>query len=41
MPIPQIKPQTLPGVRKPAKPGSGSKSDEIRAGEQEFWKIDE
>jgi molecular chaperone DnaK len=41
MPVPQIKPRPLPAVKKPAKPGAGSKSDEIRAGEQEFWKIDE
>jgi molecular chaperone DnaK len=40
MPVPKVKPPGLPKVKKPAKP-TGSKSDQIRAGEQEFWKLDE
>ena len=41
MPIPKVKPRGLPKVKKPPKPTTGSKSDEIRLGEQEFWKLDE
>jgi molecular chaperone DnaK len=38
MPIPKVKPPGLPKVKKPP---TGSKSDQIRMGEQEFWTLDE